>query len=1356
MVNTKCLNKLLPLVFMVCCVSSLLSQELLPQVDQVYHLKDVTHIAISKDYKYYATADDDGLVTFRDVATGKVITKQDYDGKIDDIAFSEEEGCLVVVYSIEYDEFVTIEHYDFIRDKFISEVGFQNIDVYGVDFNTSVNQVLISLIEGKPLLVNYKEKTIDTIRVESDYSNSSFDGEGKCIVYCENFINEDKEVFKYDPNSKKIVSIGIVKETDTDLDLNNRLSYLQAGNFVFEDFILNAKASVPVQDYLDDGVSTIKNFAFSPDGKFLAITGGKDTKESSGGFGIGQEESGSGYVALYSLKGFKQEWRTTNKKNQPQFKVTDVAWTDEETFIAVDEKGNIYSMSIGEDEYFDVHPRPRYEFTYSDINTDLSTIVYSQKDLPTYKFDIKDDGDRELVSLVSSSKISTSNNKVNAFNWQFIGAGVPINNNVIGLDKVLNYPTFLAPNSLSMALSEDGKYYAISTVAHASNGKPPETLTITDVQKSSTGTTEKVETSKYTFISVMPNDLSLLGSKGIGDTFILDDVEATVIYNLREDIKPIVFLDTFEELEFSFDSRYLSIGYVKEFEASYKILDLDKQSWFSIDGQEDIVKFNGFDKYHPYAFSFCQNKESIVWNTTTGEILFKDILIDEGTIIGSAEAEYSDLANLEGELEYVSFSPEAKEVYLQLIYDIYVLNIIDGSCRNYDEDTGYNNSSLSPDGQYLFVEEEIDNRTRNILIHPETGRKIYEEPIIASYESDSEEEVKSQIYFHENSSFAFIHDGHGTFDLVDLTKQDIAGKLKFFENGEWVFYTTEGLFDGSKQGRNTLYYTYGTEVILFNQIKDRYWEPDLLYKVINNPGLIATKPFENDIALYPRAVLNLDSDSGELTVNLIGSESKDPGAVSLYINNKEVEPDINPERSDKISVNIMQDKYRSHMFREGTNVIHVITDNSSGTVHSRPYAIYLRSNLAKDKGTGNENEVAVTRRRRRQSTSTEKPGLFGLFVGTSEYQNEKLKLNYADKDAKDLEKAFKLISSEMYNQDRVKLTSLYSSSQNPDSLATKENILREFGNMQAQATANDIIVLFFSGHGLTIEDDFYYLTSTAGKVDLRADSLERVNTCLSSLEIKEGLKDINSNKQIMILDACHSGQITNIFQANDKATSTTLNKALENLEDKMGIYVLASSESNQKSFETETLQQGLLTFALKYGMSGEASEDKIIDVAELLTFASINAEQIGKEIMGKSQRPVLGITHGGNPFPVGLKNEQLKVELPQKKLKFTTPRFIVLTSFADPKNIGNAVKENLESRGGIGTNESFVFSKNEVDPDAIKIAGSYKEVGSNIELEWNLLKKEEVWKGPIKKTVSKEDLPNIGNIIINDSLEKVE
>ncbi len=279
------------------------------------------------------------------------------------------------------------------------------------------------------------------------------------------------------------------------------------------------------------------------------------------------------------------------------------------------------------------------------------------------------------------------------------------------------------------------------------------------------------------------------------------------------------------------------------------------------------------------------------------------------------------------------------------------------------------------------------------------------------------------------------------------------------------------------------------------------------------------------------------------------------------------------------------------------------------------------------------------------------------------------------------------------------------------------------------------------------------MTSTAGNVDLNQRKDKRIETCVSSMEINEALKSIKSNKQILILDACHSGEIAKLLE-KDKAMSTTQEKALESLEDKTGVYILASSEAEQKSFEADALTHGLLTFSLLRGMSGEATEGDIIDVVDLLSYASKEAEKIGKQELGKSQRPVLGISKGGSSFPIGFKNESLRVDLPKNKIRIGNPNFISIPLYNDPEKLAVKMLSKIKELGAIGSKEPFVFDRRG-GKDSYKFTGSYKVSGNEIVLTWNILKDDKEFAGPFEEKIKKSDNNKFAENIINKAIDRI-
>ena len=129
-----------------------------------------------------------------------------------------------------------------------------------------------------------------------------------------------------------------------------------------------------------------------------------------------------------------------------------------------------------------------------------------------------------------------------------------------------------------------------------------------------------------------------------------------------------------------------------------------------------------------------------------------------------------------------------------------------------------------------------------------------------------------------------------------------------------------------------------------------------------------------------------------------------------------------------------------------------------------------------------------------------------------------------------------------------------------------------------KAKANDILLIFFSGHGVMNGTDnkkqFYFLTteaSTESAVSAVAD------VGISTAELTEWIKpaNIKAQKRILILDACNSGQAINDMvkvgkpqqgfiaaRSDDKAQQI---KAIEKLNDQSGLFILSASASNQNA-----------------------------------------------------------------------------------------------------------------------------------------------------------------------------------------------
>ena len=84
----------------------------------------------------------------------------------------------------------------------------------------------------------------------------------------------------------------------------------------------------------------------------------------------------------------------------------------------------------------------------------------------------------------------------------------------------------------------------------------------------------------------------------------------------------------------------------------------------------------------------------------------------------------------------------------------------------------------------------------------------------------------------------------GTVKLWNLDSGQLLATLTLFGNGSWAVTDPEGRYDASNGGDNpNLYWVVGLTTIALDQLKDRYYEPGLLQKILGyNPEPLRAVP----------------------------------------------------------------------------------------------------------------------------------------------------------------------------------------------------------------------------------------------------------------------------------------------------------------------------------------------------------------------------------------------------------------------------------------------------------------------------------------------------------------------------------
>ncbi len=216
------------------------------------------------------------------------------------------------------------------------------------------------------------------------------------------------------------------------------------------------------------------------------------------------------------------------------------------------------------------------------------------------------------------------------------------------------------------------------------------------------------------------------------------------------------------------------------------------------------------------------------------------------------------------------------------------------------------------------------------------------------------------------------------------------------------------------------------------------------------------------------------------------------------------------------------------------------------------------------------------------SSRAKQPQIYAVIVGIAAYDHMPT-LNYTDDDAYRFFAFLKSPEGGALSDDRIKILI--------DEDATKKNILTTANKVFSQASADDVVIFYFSGHGLRgsflpIDYDGY-------------------NNKLFHSEVKALLENCDAKLKLCIADACHSGSLLALRGNVDSQLEDYYNRLAES---KPGTVLIMSSKSNETSLESSGLRQGVFSHFLIRGLKGEADKDQdsFIGVSELFNYIEYN------------------------------------------------------------------------------------------------------------------------------------------------------
>lgn len=222
--------------------------------------------------------------------------------------------------------------------------------------------------------------------------------------------------------------------------------------------------------------------------------------------------------------------------------------------------------------------------------------------------------------------------------------------------------------------------------------------------------------------------------------------------------------------------------------------------------------------------------------------------------------------------------------------------------------------------------------------------------------------------------------------------------------------------------------------------------------------------------------------------------------------------------------------------------------------------------------------------------------IWAVIIGVATYNHMPV-LRYTDDDAYRVYAFLKSPAGGALDDEQIRILI--------DEEATKKNIMKTMTDIFGKAGKNDLILLYFSGHGL--------------KGSFLPYDFDGYNNKLLHEEINIVLDRSEAKYKLAIADACHSGSL--LAMRSTKVPSMLTN-FYENLaKSKPGTALIMSSKSDETSLESSGLRQGVFSHFLIRGLKGEAdkNDNKIVSIDELYQFVF---EKV-RGYTGNQQSPVI-------------------------------------------------------------------------------------------------------------------------------------
>jgi WD40 repeat protein len=477
----------------------------------------------------------------------------------------------------------------------------------------------------------------------------------------------------------------------------------------------------------------------------------------------------------------------------------------------------------------------------------------------------------------------------------------------------------------------------------------------------------------------------------------------------------------------------------------------------------------------------------------------------------------------------------------------------------------------------------------------------------------------------------------GSVRLLAGKDGDEIARMIRFDTGEWITITPEGYFVASTEGDRWVNVRMNGSVYGIDQFYDVFYRPDLVQRKLAGEDIkpfirvtlqdaLRDPPPSVSVKLPPGAA---PSAGQTYRVSLEAlAQGGGVGEVRVMHNGKLVEVlnravvvsglaraptgpavqaiGVQPVSAEQAEKTLSRGLVGITRAEQDAILARPLIKQVAGVVEVELAAGENEFSVIGFNGPGNLNARPVTQSVM-ASGSAPAPRVFVLAVGVDRFMNATMAptLQFAVKDSTDFARAMREKLGGQYSGSPVVVKTL------ANEQATHAGLDEALAQLQREVRTNDLLVWFVASHG-TLDNNERY-----GIVLHDWDGRDLESSLFSTASILEASRRIKAFNQLLILDTCHAGGVSQLVSGLYDARLSVLAR-------NMGLHVFASASATEEAMDGYD-GNGLFTHNLLLGLKSgvaDANADKVVTVNELGDYARAETMRVAR-LLRKRQEPLL-------------------------------------------------------------------------------------------------------------------------------------